>query len=150
MEEMRDVKEYFKFKLMELLFTLTNAEMEGAIEKYITGIKHLIRYSWKYLSKNDRQYVREQITKMNEEIEKIKQDGVNRTKLLDIKYQYYDNLFNYVISSLLDSSLIEEENFGVITFEDENDIEHVTQLIKNKKLFKKLMEVKDEDDISSV
>lgn len=151
MNETYDVNDLFKVKLFELLYSVINAEMENNIEKYIIGVKHLIRLSWKYLSEKDKEYINKQIEQMNKEIEEAKKD-VNslRNKVIDIKYNYYDNLFKVVVSALLESYLLEEEQYAVITFEDENDIYHVHELIKNKKAFKKILEESIKDDTITV
>lgn len=149
--DLQDINDLYKVKLIELLYTVINAEMENNIEKYIVGVKHLIRLSWKYLSQADKLYINKQIEQMNKEIEEAKKD-VNslRNKVIDIKYNYYDNLFKIVVSSLLESYLIEDEKFGVITFEDEKDISHIRDLIKNKKAFKKIIEESIKDDTNTV
>ena len=135
METFQTSTNYYKILVLRLLEESIRKEMEKDYEGYINGIKALLRLLKIYMDEPTIKKIEKKFKDMEREIERIKKsnitDSQKKSKILEIKYEFFDTIATFVIDTLLASPIIEKEITGIIVHESKKDmLEEYAKLIR--------------------
>jgi len=128
----------YKMDILRLLNKIEDLDIKLEKRGYVNGVKHLQWKMIKYIPKTIRRKISDLEVELVQEKKKIESYDLTseqkQKKKLELDYEYYNLICQYITKILSFSPIIEEEVTGILEVgEDVEELEKMNEVIKTTK-----------------